>query len=130
MMPQWCHLRFKRYLSLPRTNKKNQPSRPYVAVRAFSNSKVSVFSSLKVHILHITLPISMPSLLFPRARVNGHLFQPKRFSQTASCAFCRDRIWGLGRQGYKCNLCKLLVHKKCHKLVSIECQGWYIFSVL
>jgi len=56
-------------------------------------------------------------------RVNGHLFQPKRFSQTASCAFCRDRIWGLGRQGYKCNLCKLLVHKKCHKLVILECQG-------
>ncbi|NXU62418.1 KPCI kinase, partial [Horornis vulcanius] len=32
-----------------------------------------------------------------------------------------DRIWGLGRQGYKCINCKLLVHKKCHKLVNIEC---------
>lgn len=41
--------------------------------------------------------------------------------QRAHCAICTDRIWGLGRQGYKCINCKLLVHKKCHKLVNIEC---------
>uniref|UniRef100_A0A673MR58 protein kinase C n=1 Tax=Sinocyclocheilus rhinocerous TaxID=307959 RepID=A0A673MR58_9TELE len=39
----------------------------------------------------------------------------------AHCAICTDRIWGLGRQGYKCINCKLLVHKKCHKLVIVEC---------
>uniref|UniRef100_A0A8C3V3X0 protein kinase C n=1 Tax=Catharus ustulatus TaxID=91951 RepID=A0A8C3V3X0_CATUS len=39
----------------------------------------------------------------------------------AHCAICTDRIWGLGRQGYKCINCKLLVHKKCHKLVNTEC---------
>ncbi|XP_064611257.1 protein kinase C iota type-like isoform X2 [Liolophura sinensis] len=54
-------------------------------------------------------------------RVNGHLFQAKRFSRRAICAFCSDRIWGLGRQGYKCVTCKLLVHKRCHKLVQIPC---------
>ncbi|XP_078060826.1 protein kinase C iota type isoform X1 [Mustelus asterias] len=53
--------------------------------------------------------------------VNGHTFQAKRFNRRAHCAFCTDRIWGLGRQGYKCINCKLLVHKKCHKLVTIEC---------
>uniref|UniRef100_A0A4W3I4U7 protein kinase C n=1 Tax=Callorhinchus milii TaxID=7868 RepID=A0A4W3I4U7_CALMI len=53
--------------------------------------------------------------------VNGHTFQAKRFNRRAHCAFCTDRIWGLGRQGYKCTNCKLLVHKKCHKLVTIEC---------
>lgn len=41
--------------------------------------------------------------------------------QRAHCAICTDRIWGLGRQGYKCINCKLLVHKKCHKLVNTEC---------
>ncbi|XP_052821056.1 protein kinase C iota type-like isoform X1 [Mya arenaria] len=54
-------------------------------------------------------------------RVNGHLFQAKRFSRKAVCEFCQDRIWGLGRQGYKCIQCKLLVHKRCHKLVKITC---------
>ncbi|MGH0128874.1 UNVERIFIED_CONTAM: hypothetical protein FKN15_036311 [Acipenser sinensis] len=51
----------------------------------------------------------------------GHTFQAKRFNRRAHCAICTDRIWGLGRQGYKCINCKLLVHKKCHKLVTIEC---------
>lgn len=41
--------------------------------------------------------------------------------QRAHCAICTDRIWGLGRQGYKCINCKLLVHKKCHKLATVEC---------
>ncbi|KAI1236000.1 hypothetical protein IHE44_0002094 [Lamprotornis superbus] len=52
---------------------------------------------------------------------NGHTFQAKRFNRRAHCAICTDRIWGLGRQGYKCINCKLLVHKKCHKLVNTEC---------
>uniref|UniRef100_A0A8C7MX34 protein kinase C n=1 Tax=Oncorhynchus kisutch TaxID=8019 RepID=A0A8C7MX34_ONCKI len=46
---------------------------------------------------------------------------PVQEKTRAHCAICTDRIWGLGRQGYKCINCKLLVHKKCHKLVSVEC---------
>ncbi|CAB0006469.1 unnamed protein product [Nesidiocoris tenuis] len=56
-------------------------------------------------------------------RVNGHIFQAKRFNRRAFCAFCQDRIWGLGRQGFKCIQCKLLVHKKCHKLVVKPCSN-------
>ena len=42
--------------------------------------------------------------------------------QRAFCAFCHDRIWGLGRQGFRCNTCKLLIHKKCHKLIRVSCD--------
>uniref|UniRef100_T1J7C8 protein kinase C n=1 Tax=Strigamia maritima TaxID=126957 RepID=T1J7C8_STRMM len=55
-------------------------------------------------------------------KVNGHIFQAKRFNRVSFCAFCSDRIWGLGRQGFKCITCKLLVHKKCHKLVKLSCN--------
>lgn len=54
-------------------------------------------------------------------RINGHLFQAKRFSKKAFCSFCSDRIWGLGRQGYKCIQCKLTVHKRCHKFLKVVC---------
>uniref|UniRef100_A0A8C4HXF9 protein kinase C n=1 Tax=Dicentrarchus labrax TaxID=13489 RepID=A0A8C4HXF9_DICLA len=58
-------------------------------------------------------------------RVNGHLFQAKRFNRKAYCGHCSERIWGLGRQGYKCINCKLLVHKRCHRLIPQTCQrGW------
>lgn len=56
-------------------------------------------------------------------RVNGHIFQPKRFNRRAFCAYCHDRIWGLGRQGFKCIQCKLLIHKKCHKLGKKTCTN-------
>ncbi|XP_014227718.1 atypical protein kinase C-like [Trichogramma pretiosum] len=55
--------------------------------------------------------------------VNGHVFQAKRFNKRAFCAFCHDRVWGLGRQGFKCTQCKLLVHKKCHKTIKIGCSN-------
>ena len=82
-------------------------------------------------------------------RVNGHIFQANRFNrvrfkgvddldfmdsnleslfvfvQKAFCVFCRDRIWGLGRQGFKCINCKLMVHKKCHKLYRDSCTGTF-----
>lgn len=56
-------------------------------------------------------------------KVNGHIFQAKRFNRRAFCAYCHDRIWGLGRQGFKCTQCKLLVHKKCHKLIKVGCDS-------
>uniref|UniRef100_A0A8C9TNE6 protein kinase C n=1 Tax=Scleropages formosus TaxID=113540 RepID=A0A8C9TNE6_SCLFO len=42
-------------------------------------------------------------------------------TQRARCAICADRIWGLGRQDYKCVNCKLLVHNRRHKLVTVDC---------
>ncbi|VDN10214.1 unnamed protein product [Dibothriocephalus latus] len=39
----------------------------------------------------------------------------------ATCAYCQDRIWGLGQQGYKCNACKLLIHKRCTAAVDHRC---------
>lgn len=43
--------------------------------------------------------------------------------QRAFCAYCRDRIWGLGRQGLRCIHCKLLIHKKCHKWIEKPCSN-------
>uniref|UniRef100_A0A673Z5N8 protein kinase C n=1 Tax=Salmo trutta TaxID=8032 RepID=A0A673Z5N8_SALTR len=62
-------------------------------------------------------------------RVNGHLFQAKRFNRKAYCGHCSERIWGLGRQGYKCINCKLLVHKRCHKLVPLTCQRHMVSTI-
>lgn len=54
--------------------------------------------------------------------VNGHKYQAKRFARTALCKVCQDRIWGLGRQGYKCLECKIMVHKRCHKFILSHCN--------
>lgn len=58
--------------------------------------------------------------------VNGHKYQAKRFARTALCKVCQDRIWGLGRQGYKCLECKIMVHKRCHKFILSNCNHTFV----
>lgn len=53
-------------------------------------------------------------------KIYGHVYEPKRL-KTDTCAYCQDKIWGLGSGGFKCISCKLMVHKKCHKLCKIIC---------
>ncbi|XP_065061146.1 protein kinase C iota type-like [Rhopilema esculentum] len=53
---------------------------------------------------------------------NGHSFVTRRFGKFANCEICQDMIWGLGRQGARCLNCKIMVHKKCHRLVSVDCS--------
>ncbi|VDM33352.1 unnamed protein product [Hydatigera taeniaeformis] len=53
--------------------------------------------------------------------LKGHNFLARRFNKNAVCAYCGDRIWGLGQQGYKCNACKLLIHKRCAPSVDFQC---------
>jgi atypical protein kinase C iota type len=53
--------------------------------------------------------------------VNGHRFQAKRLNQRTECAICHDYMWGLGRSGFRCTDCGMLVHKKCHRLVRRPC---------
>jgi hypothetical protein len=62
--------------------------------------------------------------------VNGHQYQAKRFARTAMCRVCQDRIWGLGRQGYKCLSCKIMVHKRCHKYILSSCNPVNVLNSL
>ncbi|KAI5711602.1 hypothetical protein M8J75_001710 [Diaphorina citri] len=56
-------------------------------------------------------------------QVKGHYFVAKFFRQPTFCAFCKDFLWGFGKQGYQCQTCQTAVHKKCHDKLLTKCSG-------
>ena len=60
--------------------------------------------------------------------VNGHRFVAKFFRQPTFCAFCKEFLWGFGKQGYRCSVCQTAVHKRCHNKLLGKCTGSSAYS--
>lgn len=68
---------------------------------------------------------------------NGHVFAAthfKRFRHSVgplTCSSCKKRVHGIvGKQAYQCRDCKMIVHKNCHGLVSVNCPKSSIESMI
>ncbi|XP_075870343.1 protein kinase C delta type-like [Nelusetta ayraudi] len=55
--------------------------------------------------------------------VRNHEFTAIFFNQPTFCSVCRDFVWGLNKQGYKCRQCNAAIHKRCIEKIIGKCTG-------
>ncbi|KAJ3601919.1 hypothetical protein NHX12_029680 [Muraenolepis orangiensis] len=55
--------------------------------------------------------------------VKNHEFSAIFFGTPTFCSVCREFLWGLNKQGYKCRQCNAAIHKKCIEKIIGRCTG-------
>uniref|UniRef100_A0A667YMT8 protein kinase C n=1 Tax=Myripristis murdjan TaxID=586833 RepID=A0A667YMT8_9TELE len=55
--------------------------------------------------------------------IRNHEFTATFFGQPTFCSVCREFLWGLNKQGYKCRQCNAAIHKKCIDKIIGKCTG-------
>nr|XP_057924750.1 protein kinase C delta type-like [Doryrhamphus excisus]XP_057924759.1 protein kinase C delta type-like [Doryrhamphus excisus] len=55
--------------------------------------------------------------------IKNHEFSATFFHQPTFCSVCREFLWGLNKQGYKCRQCNAAIHKKCIEKIIGRCTG-------
>lgn len=55
--------------------------------------------------------------------IKNHEFIATFFGQPTFCSVCKDFVWGLNKQGYKCKQCNAAIHKKCIDKIIGRCTG-------
>ncbi|XP_066553705.1 protein kinase C, delta b isoform X2 [Amia ocellicauda] len=55
--------------------------------------------------------------------IKNHEFIATFFHQPTFCSVCREFVWGLNKQGYKCRQCNCAIHKKCIDKIIGRCTG-------
>ncbi|XP_071095642.1 rho guanine nucleotide exchange factor 11-like isoform X11 [Haliotis cracherodii] len=57
--------------------------------------------------------LKLPGKSNKAKQFKGHIFNLTHYTSTTFCGLCNGLIWGVGTQGFQCQVCELNVHKQC-----------------
>ncbi|KAK9891319.1 hypothetical protein WA026_014561 [Henosepilachna vigintioctopunctata] len=58
-----------------------------------------------------------------KQNIQGHQFTAQQYYTVILCNNCHQIIYGIGPQGYQCNVCNINLHRQCIKLYDDSCPG-------
>ncbi|KAM9758779.1 protein kinase C delta type-like [Menidia menidia] len=106
-----------------------QPSgRIQLAVQFFleESDAVALKQSVKTIVEDGTMTLNRRRGAFKQPKVHNikaHEFCATFFGQPTFCSVCKEFLWGLNKQGYKCRQCNAAIHKKCIEKIIGRCTG-------
>uniref|UniRef100_A0A3P9KP32 Protein kinase C n=1 Tax=Oryzias latipes TaxID=8090 RepID=A0A3P9KP32_ORYLA len=85
---------------------------------------VATTQSVKPEEETYTLPRRRGAVRQPKIHIiKNHEFIATFFNQPTFCSVCKEFVWGLNKQGYKCKQCNAAIHKKCKDKIIYNCTG-------
>uniref|UniRef100_A0A3P9IZU2 Protein kinase C n=1 Tax=Oryzias latipes TaxID=8090 RepID=A0A3P9IZU2_ORYLA len=101
-----------------------QPSGKVQMAVQFFLEDVATTQSVKPEEEKYTLPRRRGAVRQPKIHViKNHEFIATFFNQPTFCSVCKEFVWGLNKQGYKCKQCNAAIHKKCKDKIIYNCTG-------
>uniref|UniRef100_A0A7N5ZPW1 Protein kinase C n=1 Tax=Anabas testudineus TaxID=64144 RepID=A0A7N5ZPW1_ANATE len=95
-----------------------------MAVQFFLEDARSIFRHVFPEDGAMTLNRRRGAFKQPRVHfIKNHEFTATFFGQPTFCSVCREFLWGLNKQGYKCRQCNAAIHKKCIEKIIGRCTG-------
>ncbi|KAK3740168.1 hypothetical protein QZH41_014086, partial [Actinostola sp. cb2023] len=58
----------------------------------------------------------------PSTYVKEHHFKVNTYKGLHWCDYCRNFLWGLTQQGFKCQDCGMNAHKQCTRVIASDCM--------